>query len=517
MSRQPSPQAPFDVFSHSLTILRTDTVFAKLPIHNLAKGRLLSIQIASSNEQGSQDLYWQVSPSTAYGPPQQLAYKLDTLLINRHLDALQRPLPTIIRLGSLREICEELGLRIGKSIAEIKHAFHQNAGAYITAKLCYRDTTGKQRRLEAGFNRYGVVFTGESLPNGVSADAVYIVLNESYRQVLNAAPTRPVDYDYLSYLKPLAQRFYELLSFKMYAALKYQRPCVTMRYSELCLFAPQRQYGTRTQMTKQMYKIHRPHLQSGYLAGVEIEPVMDADGNPDWLLHYTPGPKAQADYHAFTGPTRIAKQSPRVADGEGETKTSPAAGVCWELPGTSHAEAQTSCEAALVRQFYRNIFDLPGQTPHPRELDHAHQLISNHGWGFATFFVDFACRSARRSNFSVSVFGGLMRYERRALVAYRRQRDRQAKASVDSAHTRELQLREQYEQSCLAKLAVYRSGLSRETLASLEDQVRLDLADGEEIPRSVFGARLKAELHDRLLTLADVPSYEDWLSQKKGT
>ncbi|MBV8316841.1 MAG: hypothetical protein JOZ53_18030 [Planctomycetaceae bacterium] len=54
-------------------------------------------------------------------------------------------------------------------------------------------------------------------------------------------------------------------------------------------------------MRKQMAKLYTPHVRSGYLAGVEYEPTTDREGRPDWALIYTPGPKAQAEYRAFTG------------------------------------------------------------------------------------------------------------------------------------------------------------------------------------------------------------------------
>ena len=55
-------------------------------------------------------LQWEVSHSERYGQPRQVAYKLDTLVINRRLDEQGRPLPKMVCLGSLREIAEELGL-----------------------------------------------------------------------------------------------------------------------------------------------------------------------------------------------------------------------------------------------------------------------------------------------------------------------------------------------------------------------------------------------------------------------
>jgi hypothetical protein len=423
----------------------------------------------------------------------------------------------MIRLGSLRRICDDLGLRIGRSVADIKKAFHQNVGAYITAKLTYRDIEGKERRLEAGFNRYGVVFTGESLPGGVSADAVYIILNESYRQVLNTAPTRPVDYDYLTLLKPLAQRFYELLSFRMYAALKYQHPQVSMRYSELCQFAPQQRYTDGAKMSKQMYKVHQPHLQSGYLAGASTESVVDDEGRPDWILHYVPGPKAQADYQVFSG----GKLQDRRPDGarEGTTETLAAVPARNALLPSEHSPDNDAMAQAisLVRRFHHEMHQVSDVTLHPKEVDHAASLIDRHGQTFADFFLSFACKAARQTDFNPHVFGGLMRHEREALAAYRRQQVQRERVASDAAEAHEAHLLQVYEQERLARLTAFRDELSPDALTALEEQVREELMATEPIPRSILDARLKAELHDRLALQAEVPSYEDWLRQREET
>jgi hypothetical protein len=362
----------------------------------LTKSLPINIRIDQTNAEGIQQLYWSVSPSSDYGPPQLLAYKLDTLVINRHLADLKRPLPSLICLGSLRQICQELGLSTGKSTGNLKRAFHQNAGVYITAKLSYRDLAGHQRRLEAGFNRYGVVFTGESLPDGSMADAVYIILHESYRQVLNSAPTRPIDYDYLTDLKPLAQRFYELLSFKMYAALKYQHPQVSMRYSELCQFAPQQRYTDGVMMSKQMYKVHHPHLQSGYLADVTTQSVLDDQGGPDWLLQYRPGPKARAEYRAFTGQNGPGEPSLRTVKPAVEPPAALSERTGSQVHDRPVADGRTTSAEALVQQFYQTIHGLTDKTPHAKELEHVTRLLAEHGPDFVTFFVQFACQRARQ-------------------------------------------------------------------------------------------------------------------------
>jgi hypothetical protein len=49
-----------------------------------------------------------------------------------------------------------------------------------------------------------------------------------------------------------------------------------------------------------MYKIHVPHRESGYITKIEYQETTDAGGVPDWEMLYTPGPKAVAEFEAFT-------------------------------------------------------------------------------------------------------------------------------------------------------------------------------------------------------------------------
>jgi hypothetical protein len=119
------------------------------------------------------------------------------------------------------------------------------------AYLRYRGRDGMERIINTGFTRYSVVFTGEHLPEGTIADAVYLVLNDIYRDILNHAPVRPLNYGYLKALTPMAQRFYELLSYKMFAALKHRHPQATLRYADYCLLATQQRYVTYDQVKKQ--------------------------------------------------------------------------------------------------------------------------------------------------------------------------------------------------------------------------------------------------------------------------
>jgi len=282
-----------------LNRIRVETAFSRFPVHCLAKKGTVSIDLQHSTENSQAAFRWKVSYNSEFGQPGPLAYKVDTLIVNRRIDEAPRPLPEIIKLGSLREICRDLGLTDHNTDA-IKAALHQNASAYITAKIRYKTRAGKERWGEIGYTRYSVVFTGEILPDGNAADAVYLVLNPSYRDLLNHVEVRPLDYDYLTRLPPGPQRFYELLSFQIYGALASGRSRAKMLYSDYCKYAPQMRYFDFDRLKKQMFKIHIPHRESGYIARVEYQETTGTEGNFDWEMLYTPGPKAVAEYEGFT-------------------------------------------------------------------------------------------------------------------------------------------------------------------------------------------------------------------------
>jgi hypothetical protein len=281
--------------------IRVETAISRFPIHCLSRKGEVTIDLQRLNEAGKADFKWEVTYNTKHGQPGPLAYKVDTLVINRLLDELGRPLPELVRIGSLSEVCRSLGTQnTGPNIANLKSAFLQNASAFINAKIKYKTKTGRERWAEMGYTRYSVIFTGEALPDGTQADAVHIVLNPPYRELLNHVETRPLDYDYLKKLSPGPQRFYELLSFQIYGAIAGARARAKMLYSDYCKYAPQVRYGDFDHVKKQMYKLHVAHRESGYILKVAYQGTTDIEGNADWEMFYTPGPKAFVEYNAFT-------------------------------------------------------------------------------------------------------------------------------------------------------------------------------------------------------------------------
>ena len=306
-----------DQESAALDIIRTETVLSRLPIHNLAKKGNVNIQILKTNADGKVELKWIVSYSDRYGQARQLAYKLDTIVINQHIDEQGRPLPKMICLGSLRDVADQLDL--GGDTNKVRRALRQNASAFITAKFEYRGNDGSKKTLEADFTRYSVVFTGEQLPDGRRADAVYIILNEPYREVLNNAPVRPLDRAYMKTLPPAAQRFYEIISYKIFSAIKNDYAHAKMAYSEYCTFSAQLRHFERQPVQDQMAKYIRHHKQSGYIIAVKYQPTIDAQNKPDWIMYLAPGPKGTRRIRRRAWGTKALKRISRdpVETGDG--------------------------------------------------------------------------------------------------------------------------------------------------------------------------------------------------------
>ncbi len=390
-------------------IIRTETVLSRMPIHQLTKSGETDIRIEERTSHGVVELLWDVSYSKKHGPPRQLAYKVDTLIINRRIDELGRPLPKLIRVGSLSSICAELGIQVsGTNTANLKRAFQQNAGVFITAKLTYKDTDGKEHYLEANFTRYSVYTTGEHLPSGETADAVYISLNDPFLQVLNRAPVRPLDYDYLKELPPQAQRLYEIISYSMFAAVRYNLPHAKVRYSDICLFSARKRPNDIKNVRAHLHQAHEPLIASGYIKSAKLRPIA-GDGPPDFEVLYEVGALARLHYTFFNS----RRSRPTLFDQQEREMI------------TADSNSIRHDATNLVKEFHLIARRMGDHTPRKTEVDQAARLITQHGLEKATFIVNFAARRAIETSFPVKTFGGHVVYLDEAIKAHARQAYRQ--------------------------------------------------------------------------------------------
>jgi hypothetical protein len=289
-----------------------ESELSKYPVHNLSRKDAINIEIRETNEKGQTLVKWEVAYSNRSGRPGPLAYKADTMVLNRRIDEARRvdasgniiPIPEVLPLGSLREIAKIL--KLGHGTNAVKQALRQNVGIIINAKIKQKLADGTTRSLEAEFSRYSIVFTGEELPDRTKADRVYLVLNKLYREILNFAPIQPQNWAHTE-MPAASHRFYVLLSSRMYAALENNSGEAKMPYSYFCERAPLTRHQDYNKFKSQMYKIQKLLKEVGYIDKIRWEERQEADGTRDWMMCYTPGPLAKAEYNEFN-PTK--KQIP---------------------------------------------------------------------------------------------------------------------------------------------------------------------------------------------------------------
>jgi hypothetical protein len=474
-----------------LEVIRTENVISKFPVHNLAKTGRVNIKLNRRRADGEIEFQWEVSYNEKYGEAKQLAYQIDTLIIARRVyDYFEAnlPIPPIIPIGSLYQICQELGMnpQSGKNKNNIKRALGQNAGAFIDAKISYKDRGGEERNLTAQFSRYAVVHRDQKLPDGRQADQLYVVLQPIYLEVLNSARWRPLDFNYLKQLPPASQRCYEIISTRIFAALKYGHQYAYIAYSDYCAFSAQMRHRKYKPFRAQMDHVHKPHLNSGYLTRVEFEEGRDAEGEVDWTIKYYPGPRATSEYSHF---------NPRFDQG-----------LISEAASSASAGAGKGSEAwKLVEYFHRlSRRAAEGIEPGKKELEQAARLIKQQGLEVARFVVEYAHQEAPRTKFEMQVFGAVLIYLPRALKAYEQSKAIQAaeakskgKATESLSEIETLnKARQRYEQMA-DRERLERSASAR---SMLEAALEVDTRDWDEgFWQEVIQAQVFADIAEEIL------------------
>lgn len=161
-------------------VLRAEFNFLKYPFFDLNKKNKRDIleirEIVKSND-GKAYIFGEVSRSVKYGFPGAFDKKLHRA-IEQIINRLPRPVQNPIRLGSLRQICRLIRIdeNSGKNINQIKDSLIRIVATTIRAKGTFYLKQSNQF-FDDTFHLYDrVIWTGEKLPDGRKADAVYLML-----------------------------------------------------------------------------------------------------------------------------------------------------------------------------------------------------------------------------------------------------------------------------------------------------------------------------------------------------
>ncbi len=279
--------------------LRSEVNFLRYPLFALTTRDLRKIDRIEyrevREEAGEQrSIYWKVSRNiddTIPGPFDKRVFRA----IEEILDDRPLPLPQLVKIGSLYRLCQVMELPdSGKNIHMLKQSLRRISGATIDQDNALYDKSRRRwiPKTEGRFHLFDVFFKNDLLPDGETADAIYLLLNPLYVASRNAFYVRPLDRDYLKTLNnPLTERLYEVLGLRFRGLRSSPYACFDYE-GELCPALPITPQKRLDNAQKVLAPHHRKLTATGYLAKVDWR---GRQSQRPWEVRYWPGPRAKRE------------------------------------------------------------------------------------------------------------------------------------------------------------------------------------------------------------------------------
>jgi hypothetical protein len=304
---------PSEVFASE--VIRSEVNFLVLPFFSLSRRdatQRSKTEYHTTVKRGDEtlDVYWGVHGHPRYGYPRPFDSQVHKA-IEQIISQLHPPIENPVALGSLYHIARLMGLRdSGRVYHDIKAAIQRTVATVVESKGTFY-LKGTKRWLEDTFHLYErVVFAGEVLPNGETAETNYLFLSSWYLENVNSRHVKPLDYTYYRSLRSrVAGRLYELLGVKFYGMGSH--PYIRYRYSMLCQLLPLVRQRKASNAKQNLQWAHQELTRSAFLSKVEWSPVPGEAR--DWYVTYWPGPRAREEIR------RLPRQQPLQVQPAGDT------------------------------------------------------------------------------------------------------------------------------------------------------------------------------------------------------
>jgi hypothetical protein len=271
----------------STNLTKAEVNFLVLPYFGLDKDadRQRRIEFKEMRQRGNEmfEVVWTVSPHQDFGLPRDFERRLQRA-VEYSISFLPRPITNPVPLPSFRELARIMGVTCpGNFVQKAKHGFMAMNTASIMSKWSYFNKS-KKAWVEERFHLYDkIVFKGQQESNGLIADRNYAYFTDAYLDNLNSMYVRPIDFEYLKSLKPIASRLYELLGVKFYGHHDF----IQYKYSTLCNLLPLRRQKTFSRARQQLESAHNELKQTGFLESFEW--ISGRENKDDWYIRYVPG------------------------------------------------------------------------------------------------------------------------------------------------------------------------------------------------------------------------------------
>ena len=244
-----------------------------------------SIEFREIQQRGNEriETVWTVLPHSNFGLPRDFERRLQRT-IEHSLSSVPRPISNPVPLPGFRELARMMGVTYtGRFAEKVKRGFTVMMMTGIISKRSYYNKRQKKWTDER-FHLYDkIIFKGERLSGGQIAEVSYAYFTSGYMDNLNSMYVRPIDFEYLKSLKPIASRLYEILGVKFYG----HRDFIQYKYSTLCWVLPLKRQKTLGLARQQFDGAHEGLKRTGFLRDygwIEIKGV-----KYDWYVRYVPG------------------------------------------------------------------------------------------------------------------------------------------------------------------------------------------------------------------------------------
>lgn len=340
---------------------------------------------------GKIEKYWQVTANAKYGYPGFFDRKVFRA-IESIISELQKPISNPIPF-SLHELCKRMGINTsGVNKANIKEAIIRIIATTVRAKGSYYSKEDKKYFSDKLFHLYDtVIFYGEKMPDGETADKNYIFLNELYLNSINSFYVRPLDYQYLISLNSsISERLYEILGIKFYGIPK-NKP-VRYLYSTLCDLLPvtRQRYLSKAKgyLTPSFEKL----TETGFF---DCEPVWEnTSKKDDWYIFFNPGKRVR---------TEKARNVQAAFDfGKPVSLPLPKESIDYEAVRTKPSSKGSECVLYFYRKLYEN--DEFNHDPTEKEVELAEKYLNEVGEDALCDIIDETIDHARRTNWEIRSF-----------------------------------------------------------------------------------------------------------------
>lgn len=263
--------------------------FLILPFFTLDKhpdpGEQIAFKAEVEKEGKVYEMEWIVMPQQGFGIPGDFERRVQRT-VEYIVTTMCKPIKNPVPIRGFRAFARLMGRAYsGKFVKAVKQALRRMTVTSVISKKAFYHKR-KKAWMEEVFHLYEkVVFVGEELADGTTAERNYVYLNGLYLDNLNAMYVRPLDFQYLKSLRPIPSRLYELLGVKFYGHEKY----ILYRYSTLTQLLPVKRQRYLSLVRQQLDPAHRDLIKTGFLSRYEWLPM--SEEVIDWQIRYRPGPR----------------------------------------------------------------------------------------------------------------------------------------------------------------------------------------------------------------------------------